>query len=153
MKYATFTIEFISHCLSHGNRIPTEDCDKFQRDGDNALIFHQSWFYTAFAKALGAIQLRGVRPGDILVDPTVNAPTTVFNRRYSRVKFRKHESILSGTRVTFKAMVSDNITTSVLNTLLKHVGAFIGISPYGYKLGYGKFNVIEVEVQPSDEAK
>ena len=57
---------------------------------------------------------------------------------------------MPGTKVTFVAMVADYVTESSLQYILEKMGSFVGLSPYGYKLGYGKFSVVSVEVAPSD---
>ena len=74
----------------------------------------------------------------------------LYGDMYGDNKSRVHEAIMPGTVVEFNAMVSDRVTESILRSILDRVGRFVGLSPYGYKLGYGKFNVIEVEVEASD---
>ena len=50
----------------------------------------------------------------------------------------------------FEAVVADHITEKIVRDVLTKVGKFVGLSPYGFKLGYGKFNVVNVVVGPSD---
>ena len=59
---------------------------------------------------------------------------------------------MPGTPVTFNAVVSDHVTEQMRKQLLEKMGKFVGLSPYGYKLGYGKFSVVKVVVAPSDAA-
>lgn len=149
MKNATFTVEFITHCLAIGAK-DGKDYDSFARSTSGDLIFQQSWFYSTFEKAIHMSKMRNVRPGDIQVELLVNAPVEVYNRKYAPHKSRRHEAILPGTKVTFKAVVEDCVTESVLRELLRYVGSFVGLSPYGYNLGFGKFSVVSVEVQSSE---
>lgn len=148
MKNATFEVEFIRHVLANG-RGPNGERDVFERTSDNSLIFYQTWWYSAFAKALDGSAVRGIKPGDISVDLVVAAPTAKWNRHYGEDKSRLHEAIMPGTRVTFRAEVSDKVTESNLTEILERMGRFVGISPYGHNLGYGRFKVVKVSVEPS----
>lgn len=148
MKDVQFTVEFIQHVLS--NVDPSGKQCKFQRTSDGALIFQQSWWHSAFAHATdGVDDLRHIKPGDISMDLQVNAPTEMYKRRYSAKRFRVHEAIMPGTKVTFSAIVDDRVSESNMHLLLDRVGRFIGLSPFGHRLGYGKFKVLDVSVQPS----
>lgn len=151
MKDATFTLEFVSHVL--GNSVNKNgEKDRFQRDELNRIVFQQAWFHSAFQKAIELSKIKGVKPSDIQVELTFEAPTKIFARRYGEGKYRIHEAIMPGTKVKFNAIVADHITEKILFTILDKMGKFVGLSPYGYKLGYGKFNVSEVTVSPSDTA-
>jgi hypothetical protein len=151
MKDAKFTLEFTSHVLANGIG-PKGEPDHFQRDGQNQLVFQQSWFHSAFTRAIDIARIRGVKASDIQVDLTFTAPTQIYKRRYGDSKYRTHEAIMPGTRVVFCALVADQVTDQVLRMLLERMGKFIGLSPYGYRLGYGKFSVADVTVAPSDAA-
>lgn len=154
MKDATFTLEFTTHVLANGTG-PKGEPDHFQRDGANQIVFNQSWWHSAFSRAIEFVRMRGIKASDIQMDLTFTAPTQVYKRRYGsngQDHYRPHEAIMPGTRVTFNAMVSDAVTAQVLRGLLERIGKYIGISPYGYRLGFGKFTVIEVKVAPSDAA-
>ena len=149
MKDAIFTIEVIRHILANGyDNDGDHDC--FQRDSTNAIIFQQSWWHSAFAAALPGTGIRHIKPYDICMDLTVDAPTEIYKRRYGRDSYRKHEAIMPGTKVTFRALVADHVAESNLRTMLDRIGRFIGLSPYGHRLGYGKFRLLTLTVQPSE---
>jgi hypothetical protein len=145
MKDAKFTLEFVSHCLANG-RSQDRNCDTFDRDSEGRLIWSFVWFYAAFQKAIDGAGLYDLKPGYINPCLTVNAKVSIYKRKIKENWFRRHEAIDPGTRVTFAAVVDDVVTESSLRTLLDWVGKFVGISPYGYNLGFGRFNVIEVVV-------
>ena len=152
MKDASFTVEFTQHVLA--NSVGSQgERDVFLRDGEENLIFQQSWWHSAFARALEMEHLRHIKPGDITVDLIVNAPTEMYYRRYGKGKSRRHEAIAPGTVVTFYAVVYDRVTESTFKHLLDRIGRFIGISPYGHNLGYGTFQVLDVAVELSESAK
>lgn len=152
MKDASFTLSFTSHVLANGIG-PDGKQDVFQRDTDNKIVFQQCWFHSAFSRAIELAHMRNIKGSDIQMDLTFDAATEPFDRRYGEGKFRLHEAIMPGTKVTFNAVVSDHVTESMLRTLLEKMGKFVGLSPYGYKLGYGKFSVVKVTVASSDAAQ
>ena len=152
MKDAAFTLNFTSHVLANGVSPGTPDV--FQRDADNKLVFQQCWFYSAFTKAIEFTRMRGIKGSDIVIDLSVAVPTQMFDRRYGEggAHVRTHEAIMPGTSVTFNAMVADHVTQDNLRSLLTCVGKYVGLSPYGFRLGYGKFTVAACTVAPSDAA-
>lgn len=152
MKNAKFTVEFITHVLSTGASA-TGKRDEFQHDSTGNIIFAQSWWYSALNKAIQLARVRGVKPADIHINLSLNAATQTFHRKYvsqGRECIRTHEAIMPGTKVEFEAIVGDNITQSVLENILDKMGKFVGLSPFGWNMGYGTFRVISVEVQPSE---
>ena len=162
MKDATFTLEFTKHVLANSvGPGPTVDRtsdgemtkDRFERDSEDRLIWQQPWWYSAFTRAIQLAKVRGVKAADICMDLAVKAPTALYPRHWGEGRVRTHEAIMPGTKVTFNAMVSDHVTTSILEEILKKMGQYVGLSPYGFRLGYGRFNVVEVEVEPSDSAE
>ena len=121
MKDARFKLEFTAHVLANSsNSTGQKDC--FQRDSDDNLIFQQSWFYSAFTKAIEITRIKGIKPGDISMDLLVKAPTQMYKRKYGEDNYRTHEAIMPGTVVEFNAIVADHITESVLKNLLNKMG-------------------------------
>jgi len=150
MKDARFKLEFTTHVLANGTDADGNR-DRFQKDSKGRLIWQQSWWYSALSQGISLVHgLRGVKAADIHMDLAVSTDTELYRRKYGDNKSRTHEAILPGTEVMFNAIVADHITQSILRSILDRVGSYVGLSPYGYKLGFGKFNVISVEVAPSD---
>jgi hypothetical protein len=149
MKDCTITVVFTTHVLANnmGNR---NDKDCFQRDNENNIIYQQAWWFSAFTRAIELAHIRGIKASDISMNLSVKAATDYYNRRYGDGKFRLHEAIMPGTHVTFEAVVSDHVTESNLRLILDRMGKFVGLSPYGYRLGFGKFNLVKLEVAPSE---
>lgn len=149
MKLAQFKLRFTSHCLANGRSGDTGH-DVFPRDGNNCMIWQKSWFFTAFKQAIELAGIRGIKPGDINVNLLVDAPTQVYTRHYGGNRTRAHEAIMPSTVVAFEAAVDDRVTASALKNILEKLGHFIGLSPFGYNLGFGRFEVVEVNVAPSE---
>jgi len=148
MKDARITIEFITHCLASG-RQEKNGYDEFEKDNDGNIIWRQAWWYSALMKAIELSDIKNIKAAHFHFSPVVTAATEIFKRKYGRDKFRTHEAIMPGTVVTFEAVVDAAVTESVASAVLDRMGKYIGLSPYGYNLGYGKFKVVKVEVDPS----
>ena len=149
MKNAEFTVEFISHVLANGTG-PEGDKGRFQRDGGDYIVFQQSWWYSAFCSAIELAHVRGIKAADVSMNLSFEAPTSVYNRRYGKDNYREHEAIMPGEKVKFEAVVADHVTTSTLTAILNKLGAYVGISPFGHRLGFGKFKVLEVNVADNE---
>jgi hypothetical protein len=143
MKKGYIEVEFLHPCLSCGN---AEDggMDLFQRASDGSIIWSQSWWHAVLSRARAELELDNLNISDIQLSLSVVADTAPYNRKYGRNKFRCHEAILTGTQVKFDFAIKDRVTLEELKTMFEHIGKFIGISPYGYNLGYGKFKLLDV---------
>ncbi|MFC1453620.1 hypothetical protein ACFLQL_00385 [Verrucomicrobiota bacterium] len=151
MKDAKIQIEFTTHCLANSSANDgKKDC--FPRDTTtNDIIFQQSWWYSAFTKAIEISKTKGIKPSDVCIDLMIKAETDLYKRKYGENNFRVHEAIFPGSSITINAIVADHITESTLTAILTKMGTYIGLSPYGHKLGYGKFKLIKVTIEPSVE--
>lgn len=148
MKDATFTIEFVSHCLANGRDPQNKDHEVFAKDSRGRVIWQTNWWHSAFQRAINEGKLRNIKPAQINICLVVEVEISVYHRRIEEGWYRDHEAICPGTQVSFKAVVDDGITESAFRTLLERVGSFVGISPWGYNLGYGRFEVLDVKVAP-----
>jgi hypothetical protein len=151
MKDAKFTLEFVTHCLANG-RMDGEKVEVFPRDSTGRLIWKHAWWYAAFTKAINEAGLRDIKAGQINVCLTVEADVSIHRRRIKDKWHRAHEAILPGTQVTFEATVDDAVTQTMLDAILNRIGKYIGISPWGHNLGFGRFEVIDVKVGPGVES-
>lgn len=153
MKNSTFTIEFVSHCLANSpNR--SNDCDRFDKDSAGNLIWGFSWWYSALTRAISDNKaFKGIKANQINIDLVVKADIEEYRRRINERRYRNHEAIMPGTSVTFTAVVHDRITETVLRDLLTYTGKFIGISPFGFNIGFGRFEVVDVSVDSGVEGK
>ena len=149
MKNTSFQLEFTTHVLANGIG-PEGKKDHFQRDSLNNLIWQQSWWYSAFTQAIELARVRGIKAADIHMNLAVKAPTELYRRHYGDDKFRVHEAIMPGSKVTFEAVVADHVTGSSLSSILDKMGKYVGLSPYGFRLGFGKFLVVDCVIANSD---
>ena len=148
MKKADIKVEYLTHCLASGNR-DDDGADTFEKDHEGNLIWHKSWWYSAVAKSIDLTGLRNVKPGNFHFDLCVSAPVVKFHRKYGKGNFRVHEAIEPGTVVAFKAIVADHVTEHQIRELFDTMGTYIGLTPYGFNLGYGNFKLIDVKLDSS----
>ena len=145
MKELDLTVEFVTHCLSAGRKAE-DDHDSFDRDSSGDVIFRQPWYHAAMLKAIELSGMRGIKPGYFYFDNIVSVATEVYKRKYGRDKYRSHEAIMPGTRLRVHAMVDDSVTEKQALDLFTCMGRYVGLSPFGYNLGFGKFEVKEMKL-------
>ena len=143
MKDMTLAVEYVTHALSAGRK-PDDDHDSFDRDTSGNIIFRQPWWHAAMLKAIELAGLRGIKPGYFYFDPVVPVKTEIYRRKYGRDRFRVHEAIMPGTLFRVRAMVDDAVTEKQAMDLFTCMGRYVGLSPFGYNLGFGKFEVKEL---------
>lgn len=148
MKRATIKISVITPILA--NYAGEERRNSFSRDRDGRVVFQHTWWYTAILAAIGQTRIRGIKPGDISISPVVEVETDRYQRQYGDKGTRDHECIPARAPVTLEAVVSDHVTKSGLSTIFEHLGNFVGMSPFGHNLGYGRFNVDSIDVAEGD---
>ena len=151
MKDCFFEIEVVTHILASGN-VPGKDYAAFHRDSKGHIIFQSSWFHSAFTRGIELANIRGIKASDIHMNLVIDAPTAFYKRFYDDQDFRVHEAVFPGAVIKFEAVVRDHVTTPEMQGILERIGKFVGISPFGYNLGFGKFEVNKVIVAPSDAA-
>ena len=151
MKAAEFELEFLSHVLACG-REHGEDCDVFARDRQGRIVFQPGWWYSALTKAISQSHHKNVKAGEIVVDLVFTADTEIYDRPFGRhQEVRRHECIVPGSVVKFKAMIDDRVTETAIMDILEVMGRFVGISPYGHNLGAGRFNVHSLKLAKSEK--
>jgi hypothetical protein len=80
-------------------------------------------------------------------DPIVTADTKVYTRKYGRANFRDHEAIMKGTEVSFTGLVNPIVTEDEANKVMHYMGRYVGLTPYGFNLGYGTFNLVKLDIK------
>ena len=143
MKKGYIEVEFLQPCLSCGN-VDKDDMDRFRRASDGSIIWSQSWWHAVLCRAKSELEMRDIRLSDIQLSLSIVAETAPYNRKYGGDKFRCHEAILPGEQVKFDFAIKNSATLEDLRIMFEHIGQFIGVSPYGYNLGYGKFKLLDV---------
>ncbi len=146
MKDAEIDIEVKTHILANSGGQP-DGVDVFQRDSAGGIVMQQRWYDAALRATLACTDLpRAVSPADVIMNPVIQAPVSIFKRWYNRSEFRTHEAVLAGTRLTLRAIVAQHVEREDLMKLFDRMGAYVGLSPCGHNLGYGNFSLLAVRM-------
>ena len=81
--------------------------------------------------------------------PEVDGVPRVHHRHFmsgGTRQAKKHEAFIEGQVVGFRAMLPDGLSVPEMDKVLKTGGRFRGISPYGWRDGYGRFELVEIQV-------
>ena len=135
-------LRFLTPCLGH---VRQQDCDRFERDTHGNVIFMNSWWRRVLdygAQALGKHQ-RDI--ADVRVHPRIEGETKQFKRYYAPHRYKLHEAFLANASIGVRMLLPDSIPLDDFIVLLRLAGSYRGISPYGWKTGYGHFEVINCE--------
>ena len=142
MQEVAIKLKFITPCLGGIRR---EDYDRFERDGDGSVIFLASWWREvlqygaqAFGKHQGLIT-------DIHMHAKIIGEVKIYRRYYGPNKYKEHEAFLRDDVVFLKAMLPTGLPAEDFEEILRLAGNYRGIAPYGWKDGYGQFEVQGVE--------
>jgi hypothetical protein len=141
MQEVEITLEFITPCLGNIRR---PDIDRFERDSEGNVIFLASWWREVLrygAQALGRHQglVKRVR-----MHARITGDVKQFCRYYSSTAFKTHEAFLAKDCISARAMLPTGLPAEDFREILRLAGEYVGISPYGWKEGYGQFLVKDV---------
>jgi len=149
-----------------GNCRTTDKIRRFDRSKafkHNIQVDMLRWNWT-IEEAISALEL-DLDPSSIRVNPTYSAPKIeLFVRRWRDGKSGKQreemfEAIKAGAVLSFEVLVINNKepegsnaddtfkkpTIKDLYKILTLVGEILGLSPWGSKFGYGRFEVLSIE--------
>lgn len=150
-----FRLRFDSPCL--GNMRPEDESkpDTMMRNLDGAVTFSQTWWRTVVLQGANSYGKHQERVKGILWASAVDGTTKIFRRHYQKdgkKLVKDHESFVAGDVIGVKALVPDDIPITDLKEIMDISGEYFGISPFGWKMGYGKFKVIEIgRTKPGDD--
>jgi len=141
MQEVVIGLQFITPCL--GN-IRCDDIDRFERDSKGMVIFMSSWWREVLrygSQALGRHQSMVKR---VRMHARIAGAVKQYLRYYTSSQAKTHEAFLPNDTIVVKAMLPTGMSCEDFQEILRLSGEYIGISPYGWKEGYGQFKVLEV---------
>jgi len=146
-------LKFTTPCLGNVRR---DDFDRMLRDDSGRVIFLPSWWRAAFAQAANAISRYYQYVDQIRAAPPVEGAITKIERRYGKGDddCKTHEGFDAGATIKVKFAIPGKMHVRQFVELLEAIGDYIGISPYGWKLGsFGHFKVLEVSPRGGSHQK
>lgn len=142
-----------------GEQRTRERVRRFRRDKKNRIAINKTEWQWAFASAAKALRF-DIDVATIRTETGFEAPSlNLYTRKY-HFKGKPHEemfeSISEGTVLTIPILVMESReddkegqqqrppSHEELQDILKFVGRFIGLSPWGTRWGYGTFEIEEM---------
>jgi hypothetical protein len=136
----------------------------FARDKDGGLIIPADQWEWAVLEACTSLRLSSIEPKCFHPPLPIYVPTTtLYSRNYTRAGQKeecRHESIRKGAELTVDMIVSSSSPPrasmeknreapgqSDIEQILKFIGLFLGLSPFGSEKGYGRFKLMSVETK------
>lgn len=141
-----------------GQQKTREKIRKFRRDKKGRVSIDSVEWQWALASAARALECK-IDVGTIRTESGFDAPgITLFNRKYhhkGKIHEEMFEAIREGTVLTIDILVMESgeidgqqynaPTQEELLWIFEYVGMFIGLSPWGSKWGFGRFEVESLE--------
>lgn len=145
-------ITFIEPCLGN-ERQPDPTPNMMRKDQNGNVTFQQVWWRTILQKAAEAYSKHQKRVKCIVWSPEVDGTVKIYKRQYKKrmtdgtleIRYKKHEAFCKGDTVGIKALLPNDISIEDFREILTIAGKYYGISPFGWRKGYGKFQVVGVE--------
>jgi len=142
MQEVAIKIKFITPCLGHIRR---NDYDRFERDGEGAVIFMASWWREVLRYGAQALGKHQKLVNDVRMHAKIIGEVRRFKRYFGEGRYKEHESFLKGDTIFVKAMLPTGLPAEDFEEILRLAGNYRGMSPYGWKDGYGQFECEGVE--------
>jgi hypothetical protein len=136
------SLRFNTPCLGNVRR---PDRDLMERDPDGMVIFMPTWWRFAFRDAARMLNRFQKQVDCIKPALAVEGEVKVFSRQFGErpEDYKEHEAFIAGDTLVCRFML-DGIKLGSFRELLETVGKYQGMSPYGFKDGFGRFSVMEV---------
>ena len=148
MAYEAYiTLTFNEPCIGNQRR-PDDVPNEMLKGADGRVIFPQAWWRNVVGRAAAVYGKHQQRIIDVLWTPEIDGTIKYIKRYYGafdKAEFRLHEGFDRGDSIGAKALVPDDIALDDFTAVLKIAGQYFGISPFGWRQGYGKFSVTKVE--------
>lgn len=144
-------IRFSEPCLGN-ERAPDPEPNRMRRNTEGEVVFAVVWWRSMVVRAAEIYSKHQKRVNGILWTPEVDGTVKLYKRYYymtegtHRVKrFKQHEAFLDGDVIGVKALLPSGLPIGDFQEILTLAGSYLGISPYGWRRGFGKFKVESVE--------
>jgi len=119
-------------------------------DGDLVAVNADYWREQL---RIAAMQLHYPINADTLFPPPGMRPASVhlFRRIYSKRRVELFESFRAGTVLTFDFMVREDLPkcpdVAQFKNMFQFVGEYLGLSQFGSKFGFGRFELLSVQLK------
>lgn len=136
---------------------------RFNRTKDAIFKMTPEFWTWLCENAIDSLRLTEVSSATIFTPPDIHLPTVNYYRRTwtarsGASRAEQHECIRSGTVINFNLVVTTPLpgdsdkalrspTEGEMKDILRFIGTYIGISPFGAKKNYGRFTLLELKLK------
>jgi hypothetical protein len=118
------------------------------KHGGEIAINSQSW-QSQWDSACKMLSLNNINTNTILPQASYASPSIhLYRRVYSKIKVEFFESIRAGTVLTMQAGIRSELPGAPdfkqFENIIKTTGQYFGISQWGSKFGFGRYNLISL---------
>jgi hypothetical protein len=118
--------------------------DLFPRNPEGRVVFLQSWWRAGLGYAAQALCRFQNDVKKIQTAPEVVGEVSIYKRWYTKEDSWDHECFDTGSVIQVRFCLPRRLQVADFHELLDVAGEYVGISPYGYKQDFGRFEVLEV---------
>lgn len=145
-------LQFVTPCL--GNVRCEDGIDRMNRMPSLHPIFDPpkvrfmpTWWKNCVSFGAKGLAKHQNRVRNIRWDPSVTGDLSIIERHYKdgdQTGIKKHEGFAEGAVIAVKAMLPDGLPIEDFRKIMNLGGTYVGISPYGHKLNWGRFKVVNI---------
>ena len=115
---------------------------RFRKNRDRIIVDQRVWD-AQFREAARVIGMKLGKQDILWFEPSYISPAIrLYRRVYSRVHVEMFEAIQKGTVITLS--ITTSIPEDQFRQLLETVGLHLGLSQFGSKFGFGRFEIIDI---------
>ncbi len=142
MRELTIRLLFTTPCLGNVRGGPVDLMPKNPRTGQ--VTFRPMWWQMCIRKGAQAMGKHLDQVRQIQWDPVVHGDLGIHRRYYSDDGYRDHEAYLEGTEIAVNVVIPSQVPVEDFERILETAGRYVGISPYRWQDGWGRFQVRSV---------
>jgi hypothetical protein len=115
------------------------------RNAEGKIILLQTWWRAGLGYAAQALCRWQSAVTEIQTAPEVDGEVTIHRRFYTDEKYQEHEAFEAGTIIKVRFCLPHKLNLEAFRELLTVAGEYVGISPFGYRQDYGRFEVLDIQ--------
>ena len=130
---------------------------RFKKDGSGNLELNPDHVREQFRRAALNCGLPGKLAATLMIQPIFPPTIRLYDRRVTAVRQEQFESLRKGTQFGFEIFVDESRpahpTEEQVDVLLRMIGQHFGLSPFGSKFGFGRFELLSLQCLPKPTAQ
>lgn len=142
------------HILANG-KIGDTGPAMFARDSVGRVVIPHPCWHKALNSAVRAGGIQCLNADEIRMGFAFKAETVMYSRAYKAdgiPHVRVHEAIPDGASVTWTGVTMRIMRVELLMNLFDTLGTYVGMTPFGYTMGFGRFIVNKIAYELENQS-